>query len=299
MRVGAAFWFLLALTLSYIVLYPVVWLVATSLRRAGAGLPLGRIPLLDALLPMPRTLPGRAEETTYWLLLFRTKYLTFLRNSLVVAASTVSLAIAVGTPAGYALSRFRFPGRNKILWFFILLNSMPGLITFIPLYRLLVHYDRALRTLGFPRGTVLGLGGLVLVYLAGAIPYTCWFLKTFFDTIPRDVDEQALIDGAGYTTIFFRIILPLSAPGVATVGALIFIGVWNEFMLASLLAVNENHYTLPVFIIQLRNEQYASTYGGVPAFAAASLMASIPVIALFAVAHRYLRAGLTMGSVKG
>ncbi|MEM1631668.1 MAG: carbohydrate ABC transporter permease [Thermofilum sp.] len=283
---------------SYVAVYPFFWIIGTSLREFGASLPTSLISLWEVLLPLPEKLPSSYQSTAYYTLIFNTKFLTFMRNSLLVGTLTTLLAVIVGTMSGYAFSRYNFPGRRKILWFLLVLNSIPGLVTFIPLYRLLVAYDQALRAVGLPKGILLGPGGLVLVYLAGSIPYSTWFLKTFFDSIPREVEEQALVDGASPWEVYLKITLPLAAPGIAAIAILVFIGVWNEFMLATLLLGNEDYYTLPVFITQLRNQQYASSYGGIPAFAAASIMASIPVLILFVVSQRYLRAGLTMGAVK-
>ncbi|ABL78457.1 sugar ABC transporter permease [Thermofilum pendens] len=289
----------LVAVLSYAIVYPVTWVVLTSLRKFGASLPTEKISLLDALFPKPDSLPSSIEETTYYMLLFKTKFPLFMWNSVYVSTLTMLLAVLVGTMSGYAFSRYNFPGKRKLLWTLLVLNSIPGLVTFIPLYRLLVFYDQTFRAIGLPKGTFLGPGGLILVYLAGAIPYSSWFLKSFFDTIPRELDEQALVDGATPFQIFWKITLPLALPGIATIAILVFLGAWNEFMLATLLLSNENYYTLPVFITQLRNQQYASTYGGIPAFAAASFMASIPVVILFVVSQKYLKSGLTMGAVKG
>jgi arabinogalactan oligomer/maltooligosaccharide transport system permease protein len=144
-------------------------------------------------------------------------------------------------------------------------------------------------------GLINQLLGLILVYSTTAIPFCVWMLKGYFDTIPADLEESALIDGASRFTIFWRIILPLSAPAVAVTALFSFMTAWNEFILASVFMTDASSFTLPVKI-----NQYVGQYGvewGL--FAASSILVSIPVMALFYALQKYLVSGLTAGAVKG
>jgi arabinogalactan oligomer/maltooligosaccharide transport system permease protein len=168
---------------------------------------------------------------------------------------------------------------------FLVSQMFPGVLTLIPLYIILVKW--------------LGLGstrtGLVLVYTTTAIPFCVWMLKGYFDTIPRDLEEAALIDGAGPLTIFRRIVLPLAKPAIAVTALFSFMTGWNEFILAATLMDKESMYTAPVglrFFVGGFSQQWGY-------FAAGAIIVSIPIVALFFFLQRYLVSGLTAGSVKG
>jgi len=281
--------YILALLACYMAVYPTLWVVGTSLQSVGIIF-FEKPSITDILIPFPST----PSFISYDVIFFKSPYLTWMLNSILVGLATVGLALMVAAPAGYALSRFRFRGRIKILWGLMLLNAMPGLVTFIPIFTLLMTWGRLFGAPTF----FLSIYGLVIVYAAGAIPYSTWFLKTFFDTIPYDLDEAACVDGARASTIFFKVISPLALPGLATVAILILIGVWGEWLLASIVVQASAQYTLPVGIISWRDPRWAPS-PSMPVFAGASLMASLPIIAIFVISQRYLRAGLTMGAVKG
>jgi arabinogalactan oligomer/maltooligosaccharide transport system permease protein len=280
---------ILALLACYIAIYPALWILGTSLQSAGIIF-FEHPRITDILIPFP----SAPSFISYGVTFLRTPYLRWMLNSILVGLATVGLALAVAAPAGYALSRFRFKGRTKILWGLMLLNALPGLVTFIPIFTLLLTWGRLLNA----PTLLLSIYGLIIVYSAGAIPYSTWLLKTFFDTIPYDLDEAASVDGAGASTIFFRVISPLALPGLATVAILILIGVWGEWLLASIVVQSSSQYTLPVGIISWSDPRWAPS-PSMPVFAAASLIASLPILVVFAISQRYLRAGLTMGAVKG
>ncbi len=208
----------------------------------------------------------------------------WLKNSLGVSIGTM-LAGLVGSASGaYALSRFRFAGKQMTLILLLAIQAFPSVLALIPIYLIL----KTIGLIGSPFG-------LVLAYMSIALVFCTWNLKGYFDTIPRELDEAALIDGCTVTQAFLRIILPLSLPALAVTALLMFLTAWNEWVMASVLLLDENTYTVPVGLWGLQND-YRVPWGY---FAAASLVVSIPVMALFLGLQRYFRSGLTVGSVKG
>jgi arabinogalactan oligomer/maltooligosaccharide transport system permease protein len=206
-----------------------------------------------------------------------------LLNSVIVSLATTVLGIALACTAGYAFSRFDFPGRKGGLLSFLVSQMFPGVMMMIPLYIIM-------QKLGLLNLQV----GLVLVYSTTAIPFCVWMLKGYFDTIPKDLEESARIDGAGKFLIFWKIMLPLAAPAVAVTALFCFMTAWNEFLLAYTFMTDPLAYTLPVEV-----QQYVGQDIQWELFAAASVLVSIPVMALFFVLQRNLVSGLTAGSVKG
>jgi len=207
-----------------------------------------------------------------------------LLNSLVAAGGTTLLGVFLACTAAYALSRFRFPGHRAFLMLFLVVQMFPGTLLMIPLYVLM---DRL--------GLLDQVLGLVLVYSTTAIPFCVWMLKGYFDTIPKELEEAALIDGASRFRIFYGIVLPLSRPAIAVTALFSFMTSWNEFILAATFMSKERSYTLPV-VLQHYVGEYTTEWGH---FAAGALVVSIPVMILFYVLQRHLVAGLTAGSVKG
>jgi arabinogalactan oligomer / maltooligosaccharide transport system permease protein len=213
--------------------------------------------------------------------------LLFLRHamsSLVVALATTVVGVVVSCTAAYALSRFRFPGRKAGLTTFLVVQMFPATLLLLPLYVIL---DKL--------GLLNSLVGLVLVYSTTAIPFCVWTLKGYFDTLPRELEEAARIDGASTWMIFRKIMLPLARPGIAVTALFSFMTAWNEFIMASTFMTDESKYTLPV-LIQSSVGQFSADWG---LFAAGAVVTSIPVMVAFYVLQKYLVGGLTAGAVKG
>jgi arabinogalactan oligomer/maltooligosaccharide transport system permease protein len=208
----------------------------------------------------------------------------WLLNSVLVSVMTTLLGVFLACTAAYAFSRFRFPGRDSGMLAFLVSQMFPGTLMLIPLFIIIVKW--------------LGLGntfwGLVIVYATTAIPFCVWMLKGYFDTIPIDIEESALIDGASRQTIFLRIILPLSTPAIAITALFSFMTAWNEFILASVFLESEAMYTAPVGL-RFFVGGFSSQWGF---FAAGSVIVSLPVVILFLYLQKYLVSGLTAGSVK-
>ncbi len=260
------------------VLYPVLWVVTMALTpQQGFSMPLVPVPTQPTLDNFWHVVNTRAADGSW---LFGRQLL----NSVVVSAATTILGIFLACTAGYALSRFRFPGRREGLLMFLVSQMFPGTMMLIPLYVIL----DALELLN-------QLMGLILVYATTAIPFCVWMLKGYFDTIPKELEESALIDGASPFTIFWRIVLPLARPAVAVTALFSFMTAWNEFILAATFMSAETSFTLPVTLNNYVGA-YATQWGY---FAAGAMIVSLPVVGLFFALQKYLVGGLTAGSVKG
>lgn len=209
----------------------------------------------------------------------------WLLNSIVVAGATTIVGVFLACTAAYSFSRFRFPGRQTGMMAFLVSQMFPGTLMMVPLYIIIVQW--------------LQLGnsflGLVLIYSTTSIPFCVWMLKGYFDTIPIEIEESAIMDGASRAMIFYRIVLPLAMPAVAVTALFSFLTGWNEFIIASLIMEDELNYTAPVGL-KFFVGGFATEWGY---FAAGSIVVSVPVVVLFMYLQKYLVSGLSAGGVKG
>jgi arabinogalactan oligomer / maltooligosaccharide transport system permease protein len=256
-------------------LSPILWVVRMSLSPAqGFSLSLGGEWSLENF----RAVLSTTSADGSWL------FGRQLFNSLLVSSATALVGVALACTAGYALSRWSFPGRDRLMGTFLLTQMFPGVVMAIPLYILL----DALHLLD-------SMTGLVLVYSTTSVPFATWNLKGYFDTIPRELEEAATMDGASRFTTFTQIILPLARPAIAVTALFAFMTAWNEFILAATLMGDERAYTLPVVLNGYVGE-FGAEWGK---FAAGALLVSLPVTALFFALQKQLVEGLTAGGVKG
>lgn len=211
-------------------------------------------------------------------------FLRYAWNSTLVAVATTIIGLSLACTAAYALSRFRFAGRRMGLATFLAVQMFPGTLLLMPLYVIL---DKL--------GLLNQLLGLVLVYSTTAIPFCVWTLKGYFDSLPKELEEAARLDGASSFGIFWKIMLPLAKPGIAVTALFSFMTAWNEFILASTFLTDDSAYTLPV-LLKSSVGQYSADWG---LFAAGAVLTSLPVMALFYFLQGFLVGGLTAGSVKG
>jgi arabinogalactan oligomer/maltooligosaccharide transport system permease protein len=213
-------------------------------------------------------------------------------NSLLIAVPAAFLSILISSLAAYAFSRFRFKGRRPMLLFLLLIQMFPAFLAVVALYLIFGRIGEFYPVAGL--NTKLGL---MLVYMGGALGVSTWLMKGFFDTIPKELDEAATIDGASHAQIFFGMILPLAAPIIAISGILAFVGTMNDFILASLFLTDRPEMTLAVGLKTLTAENSPAGYFGI--FAAGTLLTSVLTVAVFMSLQRYIVSGLTGGAVKG
>jgi ABC-type maltose transport system permease subunit len=215
----------------------------------------------------------------------------WIRNSVKVAAITALLAVFVTAFTAYAFSRFRFRGRRSLLLTILLIQVFPNMLMIVALFLLLRQIGEYVPWLGLNTH-----GGLILVYLGAQMGINIWLMKGFFDSIPRDIDESAMVDGASHWQAFWRLIFPLVRPILAVVGILAFVGSYNEFILASvLLRSNENH-TLMVGLYLFVTQTFSQSWG---VFAAGALIGAMPIALIYILLQDQIVGGLTQGAVKG
>ncbi|MFN8452950.1 MAG: carbohydrate ABC transporter permease, partial [Anaerolineae bacterium] len=205
-------------------------------------------------------------------------------NSAFVALSTALLVTALASMMAYAFARFEFRGKKTVFAVLLVMLMIPGVVLLIPQF-----------ILAKSLGLLNSLPGLVLVYSAGPLAFNTFLLRGFFENLPRELEESAVIDGANPFVIFTRIMLPLAAPAVSTVAVFSFLGAWDEYLLALNFLTDETLRTLPIAIANFRG-QHATDWGLV---FAGSLTAVVPTVLLFVFFQRYFIQGLTSGAVRG
>jgi arabinogalactan oligomer/maltooligosaccharide transport system permease protein len=220
-----------------------------------------------------------------------TNYARWYANTMIIAASVSILTVLLGALAAYAFSRFRFKGRRLGLLSLLLIQMFPQLLLIVAIYLIVLQTGKVFGVLGLNT-----LTGLIVVYLGGAMGVNTWLLKGFFDTIPQELDESARVDGATPAQIFWGVVLPLATPVLAVIALFSFIGVINEFVIASVLLQNNNQFTLALGLRSFIDQQYSEHWGP---FAAGVLLTAPPVVLLFLFLQRFIVSGLTGGAVKG
>lgn len=275
------------------VLFPILWIFSLALdpRNIDKPLTLTLIPPGASLAAFKRVLfepfdmlckdPNNPATCM--------TFLKLLSNSLLVALGTSVLSVTLGASAAYAFSRFKFIGRQVGMLGFIILMMLPTTATLAPLYVLLSLIKVGSEPL---RATLLGL---MIAYGSGTLPFAIWNLKGYFDTIPKELEEAALIDGCNVTTAFFRVMIPLSVPALAITVLFSFMTGWTEFILAWTFLENPTRFTLAMALRSMQG-QYSTPWSD---FAAMSILMSIPILVLFYLLQRYIVSGLTVGGVKG
>ena len=279
---GRSVWWRHALAVVALIwaLFPILFLVSAAFNPSGTLNSAELIPKSFSLTNFDTLFNDPARPFTTW-----------FKNSMLVAFIGASGQVFIGGCAAYAFSRMRFKGRRGGLLSLLLLQMFPALLTFVALYLMFAKIGDIVPAFGL--NTVLGLG---LVYLGGAMGANVWLLKGYFDTVPRELDEAAKVDGASHARIFFTMILRLTMPILVTTFMISFIGLFSEFLLASIFLQDVSSQTVGVglYSMSIGNEKNR-LFGQ---FAAGALLCSIPVVALYLAVQKQIVGGLTTGSVK-
>nr|MBC7244722.1 sugar ABC transporter permease [Chloroflexota bacterium] len=263
-----------------IAVYPILRIFTISIRPG------------DRLLSTDlRIIPKDATLNSYRLVLFgdpvtkrKSDFFLWLWNSLIITLTTATIGVILSASAAYAFSRFRFPGRAPGLIFLLTTQMIPAGMLLLPLYIMLTRLKLINNYLG-----------LIIAYSVTSVPFSIWILKGYFDTIPLDLEEAALIDGTSRLGAFYRIILPLSTPSLAIAFLFNFMSGWSEYLVARVVLQKASMYTWPLGLWTFAG-QFTLAAGR---FAAASIMIAIPAMALFLYSSKWLVSGLTLGGVKG
>ena len=254
------------------VLFPVYWMVITSLK------------LPREIFRVPSLWPQVFTETNYRTLIEDKDFLIAIRNSFIVASTVTLISLVVSSLAAYSMVRFRYRFKGLFGRLILFAYLTPTSLLFIPLSILIARLQ-------------LGntLHGLIFVYLTFSLPVSTWMLQAYFAAVPRELEEQGMIDGLSRLGALFRIVLPLSAPGLAAVAIFTFTGAWNELLLALVLITSESRRTAPLAL------NYLITSDVLPwgPLMAGAVLSSVPLMILYFLAQRYIVQGMTAGSVKG
>ena len=256
----------------FIALFPVAWVALSSLKPRAAiqqsTIELFNSPSLD----------------NYRHVLQDTNFPTWFLNSVIVAGFTMVIGISMSATAGYALSRFNFAGKRALMWVFLLTQMFPVAILIVPIYVIMANL-----------GLIDTKASLVIAYCTVAVPFCAWMLRGYFDTIPRELDEAAALDGLGPFQTFWRIVLPLARPGLAVTAFYTFLTAWGEVAYAIAFLQRDKNYTLGAGL-----QQFVPQFNPRWEFLTpAAVLIMIPAGVVFFFAQRHLVAGLTAGGTKG
>lgn len=255
-----------------LVLGPFYWIFSASIKAPQ-----------EIIARVPTLFPQSFTLQHYDKLLNSSAFPTYLVNSVLVSAGTMVITVVLATLAAYGLYRLRFPGRGVVFRIILVTYAFPGVLLLIPLYGMMSRL-----------GLIDSILALIVINVTFAAPFAVWMLQAFFRTIPEELEEAAALDGASRIGIILRILLPLAAPGVASVAIFAFIMSWTEYMFASVLIISDANRTLPVGLAGIIG-QYQIDWG---LLLAGATLTTIPVLVLFAFVGRYFVEGLTAGAVK-
>ncbi|NMC16000.1 MAG: sugar ABC transporter permease [Chloroflexi bacterium] len=279
-RAGLILRWLLAIVLVTFSIFPVLWIISAAIN-----------PVTDManqqLIPKNADFSNFRELTTNPVFPF----FTWLKNSLKVSILSTLLTLSLTTMAAFAFSRFRFRGRQGLLKAILLIQSFPNLLAIVALFSIVKQIGDVIPWLGLNTHA-----GLILVYSGGAMGMNIWLMKGYMDTIPRDIDESAHVDGATDWQVFSKLILPLLRPILTVIGILSFIGTYGEFIIARTLLTKREMQTAMVGLQIFTAGQYTQNWG---VFAAGALIAAVPIMAIYLILQDQIVGGLTQGAVKG
>lgn len=257
-----------------IMLFPIYWMVVCSVMPTH----------YLTVLP-PHFVPVDVTVENYVQIAMTPKYVAYFRNSVIVAVGTVLATLLLAVPAGYAFSRYKFKGKSMLLSGIMSVQMFPIVVILASLY---IFYTKL--------GLLSTYPGLMLSDTTFALPLAITLVKSFFDTVPKSLDESARIDGAGRVRTLVEILFPLVKPGIVAVCIYTFLNAWDDYMMSLIIMQDASMKTLPVGIAETFLGEYCYNYGGMMAFA---VIGSLPIVLLFIFLQKYMIAGLTAGAVKG
>ncbi|HOW88780.1 MAG TPA: carbohydrate ABC transporter permease [Elusimicrobiales bacterium] len=258
---------------AFVCVYPLLRMFSVSLRPGDK--------LFSADLSL---IPAGASFRAYSDLLRDTMFLRWLWNSLVITTATSFMGVSLASTAAYAFSRFRFPGRRSGMLLLLASQMIPAGMLILPLFLMIMKM-----------GLMNTYLGMIIAYSVSSLPFSIWILKGYYDTIPRSLEEAALVDGTSRVGAFWRVVLPLSTPALSIAFLFNFTAAWNEYLVARVVLFSAKQYTWTLGLFELQG-QYITQWG---MFAAGSMLVTLPVLAVFLYSSKWLISGLTLGGIKG
>jgi ABC-type maltose transport system permease subunit len=265
---------------SIFALYPFLIIVSASFDPANSLSGENLIPRQFSLLNYQKVLANEQTPVFRWLL-----------NSLAVSGISAAITLTLTTLAAYSFSRFRYAGRRASLQTTLIIQVFPSVVGLVAFYLLLQQLGEIIPWLGLN-----SLGGLIVIYTGGALGANAWLMKGYFDTIPREIDESAMVDGATHWVTFRTIILPLVRPILAVIALLSFVASFNDYLIPRVLLRDKEVFTLAVGLTTFLDNQFSVNWG---VFAAGALIGTLPVIFIFLALQTQIVSGLSSGAVKG
>ncbi|WP_411143988.1 carbohydrate ABC transporter permease [Streptomyces sp. x-80] len=255
---------------------PLLWVLWSSFKSSGD------------ILTTPWSLPDSLHFENWANAWNKANIGKFFLNTIIVVGGSVIGTMVLGSMAGYVLARFKFPGNRFIYYLFVAGMSFPVFMLVIPLFFVMRDFP------GIP--LLATYQGLIMVYIAYSLPFTVFFMTSFFRTLPTSVAEAAMIDGASHLRTFFQVMLPMAKPGLISIGIFNFLGQWNQYLLPMVLNQNEDKYVLTQGLANIALQQgYEGDWGGLMA---GMMIAMLPVLIVYFIFQRQVQAGLTAGAIK-
>jgi len=273
-RIGLALYNLAVWVLVLAIAFPLFWMLSTALK-----------PNQETFALPPTLLPVHPTLEQFARLLRETPFVTYFLNSVLVGLGTTAVVIMVAVLGAYGLVRFRFPGRELIAHLVLFTYLLPAVLLLLPLYVIMSRL-----------GLANSLAGLVTAYTTFALPFALWLLRSFIASIPIDLEESAMVDGASRMRAFLEVVLPQALPGVISTALFTFILSWNEYLYALVFINVDSSKTLPPGVLTMLNQNQNVEWA---LLMAASVLMSVPVLVVFAFLQSHLTRGFGAGAVKG
>ena len=276
-RINLAIKYIVAALVLTFSLFPILWTISASLNPTSSVSG-------QTLIPNPATLRHYEAilEEPFWL---------WMWNSFYIASISAILVGIITLMAAYAFSRFRWVGRSQLLLLILLIQVFPAVLAMVALFSILQQFGQYIPPLGLNTH-----GGLILIYMGGAMGINVWLMKGFFDSVPREIDESGKVDGASDWQIFWRLLFPLVRPILVVSMILTFFGVYSDFLMPRVMITAADKFTLMLGLQTFIGDNYSQDWGP---FAAGAVMGAIPMVAMYLLLQDYIVGGLTAGSVKG